>query len=316
MSSMTQKPTGAIVYCRVSSLQQSNFSDGCVSLQAQENVCREYCNRNKIPVVQSIHEVQSGRDMTKLKLLNRAVRKLAPGTVIVFYNITRFSRNVLQGLNLLNLIAKKQGSVYAVNEKCDYSESAQQHLFRNTLCFAQNESDQISQRVKNSVVFRRKRGDHFGVAPYGKMVVRGKDMRRMLAACSAELEVVKVIQKMFRNKILPLDIALDLNAKGILRRNRLWTKAQIISVLAQKNVLTVRDMKREINNVELSSGLDDLLMEVTKRGAAYMETQTPAPEQEEDSTSTTVSSDDSSDSDGPSVPRSKRAKRPIERFSS
>jgi DNA invertase Pin-like site-specific DNA recombinase len=281
-----RKPTSAVIYCRVSSQVQSQYGDGCVSLQAQESVCRDYCVKNNIPIDSVVHEVGSGRDMTKLRLLNRVVRKLEPGTVVVFYNITRFSRNVYQALTLLNTITKKLCTVYAVGEQCNYNDSAQQNLFRNTLCFAQNESNQISERVRNSVTFRRIRGDFFGSAPYGKRIARDKNMRRILEANPDEIAVIRRIKALYDQKVLPADIAHKLNKKNILRRNKLWTANYVAVALAANRNLSMKSMQKEISKLELVNDLDDLLKDVgSKRGAATFDEMDDEMEDESSTTS-------------------------------
>lgn len=302
LSQPTQADNGkrAIIYCRVSSLQQSNFGDGCVSLQAQEAACREYCRKNKIPVEEVVHEIRSGRDMTKLDQLNRVVRRITSGEVIVFYNITRFSRNVAQGLNLIDKIHKKGGSVYSVTEKVAYNDAASQHLFRSTLCFAQHESDQISQRVRNSVAYRRARGDHFGPAPFGKKVDRLKSGKRILLNNAAEMRVIEKIKKLYYDKMPPVEIAHYLNGEGILNRGKDWTVAQVANIVSKHCQLRMNDIQKAVKSIELESGVDELITQVSvratgKRGAALVEA--PAMEEEPDGEINIASDEEMEDSD-------------------
>jgi DNA invertase Pin-like site-specific DNA recombinase len=292
----------AIIYCRVSSQVQSNYGDGCVSLQAQEAACREYCRENKIAVVEVHHEVRSGRNMERMHILNRIVRKLKPGQQIVFYNITRFSRNVVQGLNLITKIQNKGCSVYSVQEKCAYADAASQHLFRSTLCFAQHESDQISQRVRTSVAFRKARGDHFGPAPFGKKVDRLKSGKRVLLDNVAEKRVIEKIKKLYYDKMTPIDIAHYLNGEGVLNRGKDWTSAQISALIQKHCHLRTNDLQRAVKSLELESGVDELLTQasvrsVGKRGAASMQVNEPDAEVDLESDNESESSDLSEDSD-------------------
>ena len=81
------------IYCRVSSLNQSNYMEGHTSLETQEQVCRDYANKNGFTVKNVYKDVCSGRDMDKQKSLKKLVRNLYSGNTLIFYEASRFSRN-------------------------------------------------------------------------------------------------------------------------------------------------------------------------------------------------------------------------------
>src|SRR5208282_5599564 len=109
--------SAAIIYCRVSSPGQDS-GPGHVSLDNQEQSCVEFCKNNKLEILEIVREISSAKDISKQKALNRIARQILPGTVLIFYNINRFSRNIMQALTLINKIQAKGAEVYSVIEKC------------------------------------------------------------------------------------------------------------------------------------------------------------------------------------------------------
>lgn len=105
-----QKIRDAIIYCRVSSDKQQEG----VSLEVQEKTCRyilsathgfnfrsEYCSRQGLNVLRVYSEVISAKDIEKQKmLLDILETDLPEEAFLVVYNVSRFSRNVTQGLQV------------------------------------------------------------------------------------------------------------------------------------------------------------------------------------------------------------------------
>ena len=146
--------------------QQSKYMEGHASLETQIQVCSEYANKNNYKVESVYQDVCSGRNMDKQTNLRKLIRKIKSGDTLIFYEASRFSRNTLQALDCFNKL-KKKGVFIQVVDECGYTNDSDKYKFRILFPKAENESDMISERVKKSVAFRRKRGDHIGNAPYG-----------------------------------------------------------------------------------------------------------------------------------------------------
>lgn len=138
----------AFIYVRVSSHTQHN-TPGNTSINHQMVKCQEYCDQQDLEVIDTLIEIRSARNKMSSQLLNRLLNDniLEEGDSLVFYNITRLSRNTVACLEFLDKLEKKGISVYSVFEKIGYQTTADRHLFRTTLSIAENESDQISDRV-------------------------------------------------------------------------------------------------------------------------------------------------------------------------
>lgn len=304
----------AIVYCRVSSGAQDNPQFGTVSLQAQEVACREYCRKEGISIEDVIYEVQSGRDISRQRALQGIVRKVEQGTVLVFYNVTRFSRHVHGALDLIKKIYAKGGKIYAVTEACSYDNAAHQHLFRTTLCVAQNESENLSQRIKNSVAYRKARGDAFGPAPFGKKVAREKNGKRIFVPCLEEQKVIKQIKDMHYQKTAPLDIAYQLNKKKLYYRSRDWTTNLVKNVIVKHCHLDMGTLNRAIKNKEMTEALNDIISDakqksMKKRGVAPVESE----EDESESSESSESAESSEEEPMSKPPAKKKAVPPLKK---
>jgi site-specific DNA recombinase len=234
----------AIIYCRVSSVAQTT-GPGHVSLANQESECREYCGGNFIPVMHVVSEVSSARSTDGQPALQKIVRTIQPDQVLVFYSISRFSRNTLQGLTLIKKIQQKGAKVYSVTENCSYENSSDINLFNITLVAAETESHLISDRVRASVRFRRKRGDYFGKAPFGQEVFRTDTGIRKIKQNPSEQKVIRIIRAGLA-KWSPTEVARRLNDKGYRRRGRLWT-AQMINYITRREAVAVFSTK-ELQN--------------------------------------------------------------------
>ena len=160
----------AYIYCRVSSKEQSNQLTGHISLEVQEVNCRQYAEEKGWIVEKVITEVGSGRNMKKLpnlmKLVNE-LRKAKQKAVLLFNNISRFSRNTLEALIIIENLKKCGVTIYSVQEQLDMNKGSGRHTFRILLSGAEYESDMISERVRMAFQLKRQLGSQLGTAPYG-----------------------------------------------------------------------------------------------------------------------------------------------------
>jgi DNA invertase Pin-like site-specific DNA recombinase len=175
------------------------------------------------------------------------IRKIPNNSNIIIYNITRFSRNVLQGLSVLDKLNKRGVKIYSVMEKCWYhsnATTADKHLFRSTLCVAENESNMISDRVRGSFSYIRSQGGHIGKVPYGFEAYRDDNKRRKIRKCKGEQLVINKILKLRVTKTIS-EIVEYLNSKQILNRDNLWSYSSI-SNICKKNLQEITNSFEEI----------------------------------------------------------------------
>ena len=164
--SFSQSNQQVIAYIRVSSKPQSKVLEGHLGTQVQVKECKRYARKNGLIITKYIKEVSSARHMRNQKSLIKLISKYQNAIIIVF-NISRFSRNTSDGCLLLEQMNQKDLHLVSATEAFDSRTIAGKHAIRTLLSTAELESDTISNRVKQSVQYRKSLGGYVGSAPYG-----------------------------------------------------------------------------------------------------------------------------------------------------
>lgn len=208
------------IYCRVSSKEQSKYSNGHTSLQVQEQEMRKYCEEHNINVIKVVHEVYSARNMNKMKGLQHLCDTASAGQTIYVYDISRFSRNAHHALNILEDLNDRNISVVSITENITYGSASDRHHFRLQLCETAHFSDIHSQKIKASIAFRRARGDYIGRTPYGfKTDVDEKTQMRSMVQNPEEMKIIERIRSLHPTKS-PDVIAFTLLAENVKFRGK------------------------------------------------------------------------------------------------
>jgi|SRR3989344_432354 len=128
----------AFIYCRISSKTDSN------TLNNQKFICESYCRKHNIPIKSIMQETKSSRNMLNLSSLSKFVSKMSKGDILIFSDITRFSRNVKQALLFLD--NNKHINVYSVNDNISFSNHFDKFQFIQQLNLSEYESNKCSFR--------------------------------------------------------------------------------------------------------------------------------------------------------------------------
>jgi len=145
------------VYTRVSTDLQVRRGE---SLDEQVDEARSYCKYKDISIVQVYREEgKSGKniDRPELKKLLRDCKKGKIDTVIV-KKLDRLSRSILDFEKLLRFFEEYKVTLISLRESFDTSSPMSRAAVRIVLVFAQLEREQTSERTRDAMVFRAKRG--------------------------------------------------------------------------------------------------------------------------------------------------------------
>lgn len=142
-----------IIYCRVSTKMQS--------IEAQEFSCKEYCKNNNYNIINIIHEIGSAYKNIKLPKLENIIQNNFNITLLI-YSIDRFSRNLNKCNELLTLIEKNNIILKSVKEDINLLTPIGRHNFRNHVSQAQFESELISERIKNTMNYKKQNTPKYG----------------------------------------------------------------------------------------------------------------------------------------------------------
>ena len=263
------------IYTRVSSKAQSKIDN--VSLQMQFAKCIDYVGKH-FPhrAMSSYEDICSARYMqnqTNLRaMIDRALQN--PGSVIVVYNVSRFSRDSSSAINTLYLLAQNNNQVHSATESIVYPIN--RNSFRTKLVEANEESDVISERVTAATSYIKARGGHVGPTPYGYTTIRSppeegcRYQMRVLVEDAAEMSIIQRIIRSVDDPTIQASaeqfgvgvcniIADNLNQNGIKRRKQDWTANSVKSLYQKFNT---KEEEQEEQEDEQEEDEDDLACEI------------------------------------------------------
>jgi DNA invertase Pin-like site-specific DNA recombinase len=158
----------AIGYLRVSTEEQSTHG---VSLEAQAAKIRAWCLANDATLVAVYRDEgisgHKGRDARPglQAALQHACRLHGS---LVFYSLSRFARNTKETLALAEYLNAQQADLVSLSEKLDTTSAAGKVLFRILAALAEFERDQVIERTKMAMAYKRAKGQRISRhLPYG-----------------------------------------------------------------------------------------------------------------------------------------------------
>lgn len=150
-----------LIYSRVSSNQQT--------FESQEFACREYCNQNGMVINSMVREMGSARyGFNDLPKLQNVIFNMGIPFNLIVWSIDRLTRNYDDCETLYNILIRNKISVFSVSDNVQVNSF---DFWKARVKEAHYESDEISERVKRSVKYRRFVGDHIGNPAYGYKIV-------------------------------------------------------------------------------------------------------------------------------------------------
>lgn len=180
-----------IVYTRLSSSNQSSFNGNYISIESQLNRCNDYCFKKNINNVEYKSEITSAKNISKqYELMN--ILKMDDVKNIIFYNVSRFSRNSIGALNFLDSCKSKDIKLHFVEENIVTGHIMDDHRLRMALSDSQLEHERIKERAKLSISIRKEKGWEFGNAEFGN-TINFKNGVRKKTKDSYENNIIKFI---------------------------------------------------------------------------------------------------------------------------
>jgi DNA invertase Pin-like site-specific DNA recombinase len=214
----------AAIYCRKSSANTGNE----LSFSVQKNICETFCKERNLEITCCVIETISGKNMNQMVELNKLLQQIQKDTVIVVCDVTRFSRNVLQGLQAIDTLLKKDSTIYAVCNCCCYNDKyIDRHQFRSLLNQAELEHDQITDRINRSVKHRRRIGHKIGKAKYGYEIYYDNKGIRREKKHKLEQKTVSIIRRFLNSGKKMSDIIDYLNNTDNDFRGKEWTASRV-----------------------------------------------------------------------------------------
>ena len=166
----------SIVYTRISA-PQSKFNNKFLSLENQRIECIKAIDNNNETVF--FEEVVSGRNIYKQKELMKIFNNFS-NCKLYIYNISRFTRDLVNGLQYLQVAKKLNITIYFVESELNTGNRKHSRRIIRDLLKAREESNDISDRVKDSIKIRKMLGIPIGRTEYGKKSIQVNGKRKLV----------------------------------------------------------------------------------------------------------------------------------------
>jgi DNA invertase Pin-like site-specific DNA recombinase len=225
----------AYLYLRTS---KPRVNDGQVSIEVQKNDMMQYCKANNIAIRGiTIDEGTSAKNMKNLEGLNIILETIETDDILMVWDVSRFSRNSLQALHLLEELTLRNIYTYFIRENLSYEGAMAKHHIRQALSEAQLKSENTSERVKAAIQYKKSLGNYIGQAKYG-YTITNIDGIRTLVKCNVEQQNIGLVNKLCNqyqktynlSRLRPShydEIAYKLNKSGLRFRGKLFTRSNV-----------------------------------------------------------------------------------------
>jgi len=223
----------AIGYVRVST--EGQVEDG-VSLDAQEAKIRNWAELNEASEVRIFKDGGiSGSRADNRPGLQAALDAVGWGDALIVYSLSRLSRSTKDTLNLSEVLHKKDADLVSLSEKIDTTSAAGKMVFRLLAVLSEFERDQISDRTKAALQYKRQNGEKTGGdVPFGYRARAGK-----LYADPKEQEAIRLILELREKGESLRDICRALEAGRYQRKSggSSWHPQAVSSIIEREKSL-------------------------------------------------------------------------------
>lgn len=167
LAAVPEKPQRVVLYVRVSALMGrggDDFHSPTIQVSAMRRIT---AGLQVVDVIEDDID-QTGRTFDREGLAR--IRQLAEAGAIdamVVYNVARFGRNTLEGLQFLNWLAERGIRIMSATEHIDTSTPAGRWMLTNMLAVAEMRSDEIGDEWSRTIARRASAGKPHGRAPVG-----------------------------------------------------------------------------------------------------------------------------------------------------
>lgn len=184
----------AFPYFRIS----RGFQQGVVSIDIQKARILQFCKDQQYHIADLYTDIgHSAKDMNNLIALQSLLSDIKqnkshlPREIIVF-DVSRFSRNSLQALQVLDQLQNIHVNTFFLSEGISFDNAASRHMIRTHLSNSQFLSEQTSEKVLAAIRYKRSKGFHVGGTKFGFYAPNG-----ILIKNPTEQKIIKKVYDMY-----------------------------------------------------------------------------------------------------------------------
>jgi DNA invertase Pin-like site-specific DNA recombinase len=249
----------AVIYNRVSSPGQNTYGKN-VSLAMQENICNKFAHVNKLRVTRIMKEIRSASG-TSSPLLTQLINNKKTKNIL-FMDVSRFSRNVDQGLALATQAIANNIKLVFIHEKFACINLSDLPTMESFLSKTEEESKVIGMRITTARNHLLSQGLHpGGVVRFGYELER-TDIGNKPVLNEVEQKIIAFIKICQSNKIISTE--LNDHMKKMVSVDMLKEYVNIDCYDDQGDRVELID---KMDNTSIASLLNDY--GITKRGKAW-----------------------------------------------
>lgn len=205
----------AIGYTRVSTEDQAREG---VSLEAQEAKIRAWADLNGYDDVEVFVDAGiSGSRADNREGLQDALSAIRKGDALIVYSLSRLARSTKDTLEISELLMNKGTDLVSLSEKIDTTTAAGRMVFRMLAVLGEFERDQLAERTRGAMAYKKSKGELIGAIPYGCTL--GPDGKTLLEN-PEEQEVIQAARELKASGVSLRTIARSLADRGFKARNR------------------------------------------------------------------------------------------------
>jgi len=219
----------AILYVRVSTMKQVNEGD---SIDNQTARLKQYAALHGFSDIEVIaDEGLSGKTIEREGLQNvmHAVRTHGTDAVIV-YSLSRFARNTIATLEAIEVMNKNGVAFHSLTEQLDTTSPIGRFFLTTIAALAQLEREQIGERTRSVMQFKKAQGERVGQIPFGSMLdtTTGK-----LVDDVNEQAALALVHELHERGLSYTRIASELESRNMMNKagRSHWTKQQIHRII-------------------------------------------------------------------------------------
>lgn len=205
-----------IAYVRVSTHGQ--VEDG-VSLDAQQAKIAAWAELNGYQMGDVFVDAGISGSKTNRPGLTSALKAVGKGDALVVYSLSRLARNTRHTLEIASDLESKGADLVSLSEKIDTTSAAGRMVFRMLAVLNEFERDQISERTRHSMSYKKSQGARVGSVPYGK---RLSDDGVTLVDDVSEQRVIGLVRMLRTQGVSYPQIAVELDRRGFKPKGRKW----------------------------------------------------------------------------------------------
>jgi site-specific DNA recombinase len=164
----------AVAYCRVSTAAQANEG---ISMQMQAEKAKLYCQLNNLELCGIYGDPAiSGKSTTNRPGLQAVIKMIREGKVqhLITYKLDRLSRSTLESLQLIQLIDEAGATLHSISESLNTQTPTGRFTMRIICALGEMERDQLGERTRSALQFKKSQGERLGRPRHGLRVVDGE----------------------------------------------------------------------------------------------------------------------------------------------